>query len=199
MSGADNLYSQWVGWAKIILPLGAIGLLSTLFLLARSPQVATDIPLAQAVELARDQQLTAPEFSGITDSGAIVVISARNARPSAERPDAADVADLRMRMTNADGGTLEVTGVTGELDGRARTARFSGLVRMITSSGYIMETSGMTVTLDAGTAVSDGLLEIRAPFGRLTAGQVTFQADGSNTGQQMLFTNGVRLIYTPQD
>lgn len=199
MSGADNLYSQWVGWAKIILPLGAIGLLSTLFLLARSPQVATDIPLAQAVELARDQQLTAPEFSGITDSGAIVVISARNARPSAERPDAADVADLRMRMTNADGGTLEVTGVTGELDGRARTARFSGLVRMITSSGYIMETSGMTVTLDAGTAVSDGLLEIRAPFGRLTAGQVTFQADGSNTGQQMLFTNGVQLIYTPQD
>ncbi|MBQ2261539.1 MAG: hypothetical protein II336_09240 [Loktanella sp.] len=199
MSGADNLYSQWVGWAKIILPLGAIGLLSTLFLLARSPQVSTDIPLAQAVELARDQQLTAPEFSGITDSGAIVVISARNARPSAERPDAADVADLRMRMTNPDGGTLEVTGVTGELDGRARTARFSGLVRMITSSGYVMETSGMTVTLDAGTAVSDGLLEIRAPFGRLTAGQVTFQADGSNTGQQMLFTNGVRLIYTPQD
>ena len=34
MGPADNLYSQMVGWAKIVLPLCAIGLLSTLFLFA---------------------------------------------------------------------------------------------------------------------------------------------------------------------
>lgn len=199
MSSADNLYSQWVGWAKIILPLGAIGLLSTLFLFARNPADTTDIPLAQVAELAREQQLTAPEFSGMTDTGAIVVFSARSARPAPDHPDRADITDLRFRLSNPGGSTLDVTGVTGQIDGRSRTARFSGLVRLETSTGYSMETNGLTVTLDDGTAVSDGLLEIRAPMGRLTAGQMTFRADNPDTGHQMLFTDGVRLVYTPQD
>ncbi len=199
MHGSDNLYSLWVGRAKIILPLCALALLSTLFLFARSPANNTDIPLAQVADMAREQQLSAPEFSGVTDTGAIVVISARSARPLADRADAADLDDLRMRMDNPGGSRLEVTGMTGEFDGPTRTAHLGGLVRMETSTGYVMETSGLTVTLDTGTAISDGFLEIRAPFGRLTAGQVTFQADASNTGHQMLFTDGVRLIYTPQD
>jgi lipopolysaccharide export system protein LptC len=125
-------------------------------------------------------------------------VSARSASPLPDRPDTASIADLRLRMDNPGGSQLEVTGVTGEIDGRARIARFSGLVRLQTSTGYTMETNGLTVTLDTGTVVSEGLLEIRAPLGRLTAGQVTFQADSENTGHRMLFTDGVRLIYTPQ-
>lgn len=198
MNGGDNLYSQWVGWAKILLPVGGLALLSTLFLFARAPNDGTNIPVAQVIELAREQQLSAPEFSGLTDTGAVVVVSARSARPLPDRPDTATVDNLRMQMDNPGGGTLNVTGVTGEIDGRARIARFSGLVRLETSTGYTMETSGLTVALDTGTAVSDGSLEIRAPMGNLTAGQVTFQVDTSNTGHQMLFTDGVRLIYTPQ-
>lgn len=199
MAAADNLYSQWVGWLKILLPLAALGLLSTLFLFARNPPASTEISLPQVAELARDQQLTAPKFSGISDTGAIMIVSARNARPSSVGPDVVDVSDLRLEMDNPDGSTLLVTGVTGNLDARAQIARFAGLVRMVTSTGYIMETGGLTVTLDEGTAVSDGLVEIRAPFGQLTAGQVSFQADGSDTGNQMLFTNGVTLVYTPQE
>jgi lipopolysaccharide export system protein LptC len=198
MGGGDNLYSQWVGWAKILLPLCGLALLSMLFLLARGPNDGTKIPLAQVIDLARDEKLSAPEFSGLTDTGAVVVISARTARPLPDRPDTATVDTLRMQMDNPGGSTLTVTGVTGEIDGRARIARFSGLVRLQTSTGYTMETGGLTVTLDTGTAISDGSLEIRAPLGNLTAGQVTFQFDTSNTGHQMLFTDGVRLIYTPQ-
>ena len=52
--------------------------------------------------------------------------------------------------------------------------------------------------LATGVALAGGLLEIRAPFGDLTAGMVTFQVATPQSGQQMLFTNGVRLIYTPQ-
>lgn len=198
MGSGGNLYSQWVGWAKILLPLSGLALLSTLFLLARGPNDGTDISLERVVALAREQQVSAPEFSGLTDTGAVVVITARSARPTQDRPDTADVDDIRMRMNNPDGSTVDATGVVGEIDGRARTAYFSGLVRVQTSTGYTMETGGLTVTLDTGTAVSDGLLEIRAPMGNLTAGQVTFRYDSANTRHQMLFTDGVRLIYTPQ-
>ena len=60
-----------------------------------------------------------------------------------------------------------------------------------------METNGLTAELDTGLVTSDGLLEIRAPFGELTAGKVTFLIASEDRGQQMLFTNGVRLLYNP--
>jgi lipopolysaccharide export system protein LptC len=61
-----------------------------------------------------------------------------------------------------------------------------------------METNGLVAELDSGLVTSDGLLEIHAPFGELTAGKVTFQTATQEEGQQMLFTDGVRLLYTPQ-
>jgi lipopolysaccharide export system protein LptC len=68
-----------------------------------------------------------------------------------------------------------------------------------TSNGYTMETNGLVADLDAGTVTFDGALEVRAPFGAITAGRVTFQTDAGDLGQQMRFTDGVRLIYTPID
>lgn len=198
MGPADNLYSQIVGWAKIILPLCALGLLSTLFLLARSTTEPNEIALAEVEAIAREQRVSAPEFSGVTDEGAVIVISADTARPDRTRPDTVMVDDMRLRMDNADGTNIEITATLGEIDGRARIARFLGLARLVTSSGYEMETNGLIANLETGLVTTDGLLEIRAPFGQLTAGKVTFQMASEDISQEMLFTDGVRLLYTPQ-
>lgn len=198
MLGPDNLHSQLVGWAKIILPLCALALLSTLFLFARGTNEPSEIPLAEVEEIAREQRISAPEFSGVTDEGAIVVISARTARPDTQRPDTVSIDDMRLRMENADGSNLDVSATLGEIDGQDRVARFLGLARLETSTGYQMETNGLIAELDTGLVTSDGLLEIRAPFGQLTAGNVTFHVESEGTAQQMLFTNGVRLLYKPQ-
>ncbi|WP_373634827.1 hypothetical protein [Yoonia sp. SS1-5] len=198
MAGADNLHSQLVGWSKIILPMIALGLLSTLFLLARAPAEPPDISFAEIEAMARDQRITAPRFSGVTDDGSVISIAARSAQPDINRPDTVSIRDLSLQMDNADGSRIDITAIRGEIDGRTRVARFLGLARLETSSGYQMETNGLIAELDSGLVTSDGLLEIRAPFGELTAGQVTFLVSEENTGQQMLFTEGVRLIYRPQ-
>ncbi|MFA8441729.1 hypothetical protein [Yoonia sp.] len=198
MQPADNLYSQVVGWAKIVLPLCAIGLLSTLFLLARSTTEPNEIVLEQVEAIAREQRLSAPEFSGLTDEGAVIVISASTARPDTTRPDTISIDDVRLRMDNADGSNIEVTATLGEIDGRAGIASLLGLARLVTSSGYEMETNGLIAELDTGLVTTDGLLEIHAPFGQLTAGKVTFQMASEGISQEMLFTDGVRLLYTPQ-
>lgn len=198
MAIADNLYSQIVGWAKIILPLCAIGLLSTLFLFSKSTTDPAEISLEEVETIAREQRVSAPEFSGVTDDGAVIVISAQTARPDDARFDTVKIENLRMRMDNTDGSHLEVTAIQGELDGKARRASFLGLARLETSSGYEMETNGLIAELETGVVTSEGLLEVRAPFGQLTAGKVTFQMTTEQTTQEMLFTNGVRLIYTPQ-
>lgn len=198
MIHADNPYSQLVGWAKIILPLSALALLSTLFLFSRSTVEPTEIALEEVEAIAREQRVSAPEFSGLTDDGAVIIISAKSARPDGTRPDTIGIDEMRLRMDNPDGSAVEVTATNGEIDGRARTARFLGLARLATSNGYEMETNGLTAELETGRVFSEGLLEVRAPFGQLTAGKVTFQTASEGIAQEMLFTDGVRLLYTPQ-
>ena len=199
MAASDNLYSQMVGWARILLPLFALGLLSTLFLFARDKTEPNEVALEEVNRIAREQRVSAPEFAGMTDDGAVVVIAARSARPGSDRQDVVAISDIRMRMDNPDGTNLNVTATEGAIDGRAQTAAFTGLARLETSSGYQMETNGLNVDLQSGLVTSQGLLEIRAPFGDLSAGQVSFRIPSEDEGQQMLFTNGVRLIYIPQD
>ncbi|EBA14209.1 LPS export ABC transporter periplasmic protein LptC [Roseobacter sp. CCS2] len=198
MVPADNTYSQLVGWAKIILPLCALGLLSTLFLFARSTTEPSEIALAEVEAIAREQRVSAPEFSGLTDDGAVIVISANSARPHYTQPDKVSIDGIRLRMDNTDGSNIDVTATQGEIDGSTQIASFLGLARLVTSSGYEMETNGLIAELETGLVTSNGLLEIRAPFGQLTAGKVTFQVASEDIAQQMLFTDGVRLLYVPQ-
>ena len=199
MSSRDNFHSQLVGWSKILLPLFALGLLSTLFLFSRDTGQQPDIPFAEIEAIARDQRISAPRFSGVTEDGAIIAISAHSAKPDLSQPDTVSIDRIVMRMDNPDGSHIDVTATSGQVDGRAEVAHFRGLARLVTSTGYEMETNGLMAKLDTGVVTSNGLLEIRAPFGELTAGQVTFQVSADDTGQQMLFTEGVRLIYRPQD
>jgi len=195
---ADNFHTQLVGWSKIILPLCALGLLSTLFLFARTGNDTTDIPFAEINVLAKEQKIHAPQFSGVTDSGSIVAITAGSAKIDPENSQNVTISDLKLNVESKDGSKINVEAVDGEVDGASKIARLSGLARLETSSGYTMETNGLTANLQTGTITSEGALEVHAPYGILTAGRVTFQAADDDIGQQMLFTDGVRLIYTPQ-
>jgi len=196
---ADNLYSQVIGWAKIILPMGAIALLSSLFLFARGTGSPDEVALARVEEIAREQRLAAPEFSGLTDDGATVVISAKSAQPDTVRPDTISIDDIGLQMNTPEGIRISVSAVRGEIDGRTQIARFLGLARIETSNGYELETNGLIVSLQSGIVTSEGLLEVRAPFGEISAGTVRFEVPSENDGQRMLFTDGVRLLYTGQN
>lgn len=199
MKLGENFHSQLVGWSKILLPISALALLSTLFLLARAPSAPTDIPIAEIEAIARDQRITAPQFSGITEDGSIIAISARSAKPDMTREDTILIEEISMQMDSVNGNRIDISAIEGEIDGSAGLAKFLGLTRLVTSDGYEMEVTGLVAELDTGQVTSNGQLEIHAPFGELTAGQVTFKVSRENTGQQMLFTQGVRLIYQPPE
>ena len=196
MGGSDNLYSQIIVWAKILLPLAAIALLSTLFLFARNSGTPDETALARVEEIARDQRLSAPEFSGLTEEGATIVISAKSAQPDAARPDTISIDDIGLRMNTPEGVQIDIQAVEGEIDGRAQVARLLGLAKVATSNGYELETNGLIADLKSGVVTSEGLLEVRAPFGEISAGSVRFDTASDDAGHRMLFTNGVRLLYT---
>jgi len=195
MAARDNLYSRFVAWSKILLPLAALALLSTMFLFARKSDTVSDIPFARIEEIARSPRIAQPSFAGIAQDGAVFTVSADTIRPVAGQPDSMAIADFRADLTGTGGDSLTLTAAAGTLDGRARTITLTGLARLVTSTGYAMETTGLTAWLDQNRLETVGALEIRAPFGALAAGRLVY-GPGPD-GPQMVFNGGVRLLYQP--
>ena len=199
MESAGDSHTRLVGWGKIILPIIGIALFSSLFLFAKDGADTSDIPFGDIETLAREQRITAPEFSGVLADGSTLVVTAKSARPDSGTMSKLTILDLQLLLNGSDGSTLRVTAGEGEIDGSGQTISLGGLAQLETSSGYIMETQGLRADLINGEISSNGALEAFAPFGKISAGQITFKSAEGDQGQQMLFTQGVRLLYTPTD
>lgn len=195
MFNDENFYSQFVGFLKITLPLAALALMSTVFLFARAPTQDSAIPYAEIEEIAREPRLSGAQLSGVADDGSVIELTARTTRPDG---DVISAESLAAGIDTADGTRIDIHAGTGIIDNAAQTARLTGLARMETSNGFEMETSGFTANLATGRITSDGPLEVQAPFGSLTAGLLVIETPDGGDGQVMLFQNGVRLVYTPQ-
>lgn len=198
MAISDNLYSRFVAWSKILLPLAALGLLSTLFLFARNPGGTDTIPYAEIQDIARDPRVTRPQFSGMSDDGSVISITAESAAPDAGKPGLTTVTKLSASVESTDGARVDITSGAGTIDTADHTATMTGLARVTSSTGYVMETTGLTADLAAGRIESTGPLEVRAPYGRLTAAHLLIETPAGATGQVMVFNGGVRLVYQPQ-
>ena len=195
MVGDDNFHSQLVGFLKITLPLAALALMSTVFLFARAPTQETTIPYTELEELAREPRLSGAQVSGVASDGSVISLSARTARPVGDILTAESLSAL---IESTDGNRIDIRAGTGEINSTERTARLTGLARIETSNGYEMETAGLSANMATGRIISDGALEVQAPFGSLTAGQLIIETPEGGDGQVMLFQNGVRLVYIPQ-
>jgi lipopolysaccharide export system protein LptC len=195
MLGDDNLYSKFVGFLKITLPLAALALMSTVFLFARAPTQDSAVPYAEIEEIAREPRLSGAQVSGVADDGSVIQLTAETARPLG---DVLLVETMSASIDAVDGIHIDIRAGQGEINNATRIARLTGLARIETSNGYEMETAGITANLTTGQITSDGALEIQAPFGSLTAGQMIIETPEGMGGQVMLFQNGVRLVYTPQ-
>jgi lipopolysaccharide export system protein LptC len=195
MFNDKNFYSQFVGFLKVTLPLAALILMSTVFLFARAPSPETTIPYAEIQEIAREPGLSGAQFSGVADDGSVISLTVRNTRPVG---DIITADTLLAGIDTVDGTRIDISAGTGEINNSAQTARLTGLARMVTSNGYEMETAGFIANFSTGRIVSEGALEVQAPFGALTAGNLVIETPEGTDEQVMLFQNGVRLVYTPQ-
>jgi lipopolysaccharide export system protein LptC len=197
MAGADNRYSIVIGWAKIILPLAALGLLSTIFLFSRQSDDSEAIPFSEIAAIAREPRISNPSFAGLADDGSVVSLRAAEIRPVPDQPDGFSVTGVRLSVTALDGSEIQISAGSGHVDGAGRVARFTDLVRLTSSTGYAMETTGARADLRTGTVETEGPLAVQAPYGRLDAGRLVIAADPEAQGTRLHFLDGVRLLYDP--
>lgn len=195
----DNLHSALVAWLKVLLPLIALGILSTLFLVARRVDPEAAIPFAEVDidERIREPRLTLPTWAGMTADGSALTVRADEARPgtATQGPSARVVHAL---LETPGGGRTEITAATARMDPGGDEITLSDGALIVTSTGYRIETEALTALLDRTLVESLGAVTATGPAGRINAGGMRITADPRKDGQFLLvFDKGVRLVYDP--
>lgn len=198
MARADR-HTRVVGWLKVGLPLTALAILSTLFLVARRIDPEDALPYAEVdvEELAREPRMTAPTYAGTTADGASLTLSADEARP-ADADSSAQAARLRLDLATPDGGTTALLATEARMNDTARELLLSGGVVVETSTGYRLETPEMAAKLDRTGLESRAPVKAVGPAGEITAdGMVLGQDNRTAGGYVLVFKGNVRLVYQP--
>jgi len=194
-----DVRSRMVAIFKVLLPLAALAILATLFLLSRGGDTTFTIPFAEEdIEgRIRDQQVTAPFFSGTTPKGDQITLTAAIARPG-DPGTPAEMVDLKAQITMVHGGRILLNADIGSVNLEDDIATFAGNVGIVTDTGLTLRTEVLKTALQGISANAPGTVTGTGPMGDLTAGQMQIDAKTEDSPVHILFKNGVKLVYDPK-
>jgi lipopolysaccharide export system protein LptC len=194
-------YSNLVAGLKVLLPLTALGILSTLFLISKKVDFESAIPFAD-VELEkrlRDRQITAPYISGQTNDGHDITLTLATAHPDIDDPSRIIAEQVGALISTTGGTEITVRANAGEMSSAFNEVELDGDVEIVTSAGYIITTDTMLFGLEDARAETAGHVIAESALGTLEAGRMALRPSGENNEIYLFFTKGVRLVYTPQN
>ena len=190
-------YSRIVAWLKVLLPLAALGLLSTLFLLSRNIDPVAAIPFAETEiqDRLRGEQITGPFFSGTTSAGDQVMFSASAVQMGKGLGNRTD--DLSVEISLASGSSVALASDIGTFDVGDARLTLQGNVLITTSTGYRLKSKELTIHFNQLSVVSPGAITGASPIGTLQAGRLSLERKREGENVHLNFTNGVKLLYRP--
>jgi lipopolysaccharide export system protein LptC len=205
MTGHDNFHSTAVAWLKVVLPLLALAILSTLFLFSRKidPSEAIHFAEVDIADRVREPRLTKPTWAGVTDDGTALTIAASEARPKQTQSpqdsvSGASADTLVADLQAPDGSSARLVAAQGVLDTQTNALLVDGGVTITTSTGYTLQTEAMTAALDRTLLVSETTVTGDGPAGTVTAGAMELRQATDGTGAYvLLLKNRVKLLYLP--
>jgi len=203
MATFDDSYSKLVAWLKILLPLAALAILSTLFLVSKSLDPTLSLPIAEdeLKSLAQEPKIGNPAFSGVTENGSAVDFSALVAQPLDNGNIGIQAETLTGVFETPDGQMIDISANQGIFDSTRRSAALSGGVSLATSSGYFIQTDQIIADMETSTISTHGAISADGPLGHISAGKLLFRqksSDNDRGSYELVFMHGVKLIYTPQ-
>ncbi|MDF1856657.1 LPS export ABC transporter periplasmic protein LptC [Pseudooceanicola sp.] len=193
-------HSRVVAWLRVLLPLSALTILSTLFLLSSKVEPPSDLPFAEVglEDRARRQQLTRPSISGATDRGDLIKLTADSVRPDPERQEIVHVSGVTARIDTVDGRVIRLRANSAEINRSTQRAELRGDVVVTASNGYEIHTDMAQLAFAALDASASGAVRATGPEGQLTAGGMRLTSDPTTNDIHLVFTNRVKLIYDAQ-
>ncbi len=194
----DNIYSKAVVWVKVTLPLIALGLLSSLFLLAGTPDPDAALPYAEVDidQIAREQRVTEPRFAGVLAEGQELIFVADAVTADAGQTEQIRAQTIEGRMDLSAEAFLTVEAALGNFDMARQRATLSDGVMVQSSQGYQLDSAELVMALDRVELRAPGAVHITGPGLDLTADSM--EMVGPNGETILRFNGAVRMLYEPQ-
>ena len=191
-------YSAFVVWVKTLLPIVALSMLSTIFLFSGKVDVTQSIPYAKfnIAEIIREQRITKPYFSGVSNNGTEIILSAAYASSDIQNADILNITELSIVLTPSNAKMVRITAGLGTLNSASQKAVVSGDVYLTAIPGFWLKTNNLTVDLKESIVTANNVFQGITSLGTINAGKIIVQMVDND--QQIIFTNGVRLIYYPK-
>lgn len=197
---SEARHTRIVRLAKVALPLAAIALLSTIFLISDRVD-PTRAPLYSEVDLdriAREQRIGAPHYSGVTQDGDALSVEASAAYPDLDGNTGTSATDMTARLVSpTTGETTDMTAKTGRIDPARTEIALNGNVTLTTSTGYDLATGEAHIATDRSRITLPGAVDGRAPFGTLSSDSAEMTRPAAGAPYDLVFTGGVKLVYQP--
>lgn len=202
MARRIGAYSNFVFFAKIVLPLTAIVLLATVFLFTTEQTLENGFQFSSAdlSSLASGMQVVKPRFSGSNEKGDTYSFSADSMQPDSPQPDRIDVIGLSGQIDFFSGISAQITAGKAELLRKTDSMRLFDDVMIVMSDGLRASTSGLMANFGNGSLISDGKVSANGPMGRIEAGSMRVETiiDGEEENRMIWFENGVTLSFKPE-
>ena len=197
MATADP-YTRLVTYLKIILPLAALAILSTLFLISSRVGPGTTIPFAEheVAKRIETQQVTTPFFAGVTSAGDDITMTATEMVTFSNTHT--EARDMTVELDFLGGGRVVLVANQGDVDMNDNLANLTGDVVIQSTSGYTLTSDYMTGSLTHLDLLSPGAVQGTGPGGTLNAGSMHLTRNDDDQMAQLLFTGGVKLVYDPK-
>lgn len=204
---SERLYSNLVSWLKILLPLVALGILTSVVFFARENEEARRIPLAIGEDDSfLRERIGQPEYLALLSGGATLRVTAKTVVPEEGRVEVYLADAVAGRIVEPTGRIIQVTAPEGRLDVNGNLADLLGIVSVDTSDGYHLLTEDLMARTDTAFAESGGPVWGEAPFGRIEADLMRYGAPALIGGggppdapPVLHFTGRVKVIYDPKD
>jgi len=176
-------YSRAVAWMKVLLPLGAVAVMSALYFAAQKTGDLTKIFTAEELAtLGAGLRLDNPRFAGVTERGEPFAIRADWALPDSAMPRLIDLERPEGEIELSDGRTIAARAATGRMHRASKILVLEGGVVLDTSDGYHIETDLIEFNLDAKTAIAPGPVSGTGPRGQIDAGSFRAAAGEGRIG-----------------
>jgi lipopolysaccharide export system protein LptC len=195
-------YSRLVAILKIGLPLLALVMLASMFLVTTEEDFEGGIAFTEADldQLGQGLQITEPVMTGSTASQDPFRFTAKVVKPDAAPPTRAEIETLEGRIDFLGGPAVEVAAPEAALDLESETLAMSGRVTIETDDGYTLTADRMEVGLRGGAAQAEGRVEGFGPMGTITSETLRIvPAQGDGDRRVFSFGNGVHLVYRGDD
>lgn len=193
----DNPHSRWVAWLKVALPLAALAILSTLFLVADRRGSGDAIPYSdvQLDRIVNEGRIANPSYAGVAPGGAAVTLSADEAWPEDASRETMLASNVIGAWETSDGARVALSSDAARLTGGGGRALLEGDVSIRDAQGYRLRSEALEIDLETADVVSPGPVSGTSPVGEIAAGSMrVVQKEGE---PRLTFSDGVKLIYDP--